>query len=375
MRFPVLLLVQLSKIRGVSMNVGIFTFPNSTSYGAALQMYALYHVVESLGHTPEVINYQNAYMKERKHFSRRNWLRQCVSKLLHHQAQNRFRRFEKKRLVRYPGIAISDPRKLVKLTDRYDAVICGSDQVWNPDITGGDLNYFLNFCDGNTRRIAYAPSFGISEFSESFAAMIRGDLEKFHALSVREVPGQALLSELLGQDVSLVCDPTLLITAQEWETLEKPHPAATGDYILYYTIRSSATLWNQCKEFAEEKGLKIVVVGGNLLKQWNRQDEQIRYAVDIGPEEWLYLIHHARYVFTNSFHGTAFSINYRKDFYVEFSSLTNSRLEQITQTLGLCGQIVGEAPLTGAAADYTTADQVLLKIREESMNYLSHALE
>lgn len=357
------------------MNVGIFTFPNSTSYGAVLQMYALYHTVETLGHTPEVINYQNTYMKEQKHIHRRTWLRQTGAKLLHHGLHRQFRQFEKKQMVSYPRVAIADPQGLSELTGRYDAVICGSDQVWNPDITGGDLSYFLNFCDADTRRVAYAPSFGISEFSDGFSKAIRGDLEKFHALSVREAPGQTLISDLIGKDVPLVCDPTLLMNAHDWERLEKPHPAAEGAYILYYTIRSSETLWKQCKAFAKEKGLKIVAVGGNRLKQWKQRDEQIRYAVDIGPEEWLYLLHHARYVFTNSFHGTAFSINYHKDFYVEFSSLTNSRLEQITRTLGLCGQIMGEALPSGAAVDYTVADQVLPQIRKTSMDYLIHALK
>ncbi len=357
------------------MNVGIFTFPNSISHGAALQMYALYHTVEALGHTPEVINYQSTYMKAQKHTRRRNRLRQTAAKLLHHGLHRQFRQFEKARMVRYPRAAIEKSQDLAELTGRYDAVICGSDQVWNPDITGGDLSYFLNFCDEDTRRVAYAPSFGISEFSEDFSKAIREDLEKFHALSVREAPGQALISRLIGRDVPLVCDPTLLMNAEDWEALEKPHPAAEGGYILYYTIRSSASLWDQCRAFAREKGLKIVVVGGNRLKQWTQRDEQIRYAPDIGPEQWLYLLHHARYVFTNSFHGTAFSINYHKDFYVEFSSLTNSRLEQITRSLGLGGQVLGAAVPDGTPADYTVADQVLPQMRKASMDYLNQALK
>ncbi len=357
------------------MNVGIFTFPNSTSYGAALQMYALYHTVETLGHTPEVINYQNTYMKEQKHIRSSTWLRQTAGKLLHHRVYRNFRNFEKNLMTSYPRRAITDSKELYKLTERYDAVICGSDQVWNPDITGRDLSYFLNFCDADTRRVAYAPSFGISEFSNGFANAIRDDLEKFHALSVREAPGQALIFGLIGKDVPLVCDPTLLLAAEDWAQLEKPHPAAQGAYILYYTIRSSATLWNKCKAFAKENGLKIVVIGGNPLKKWKKRDEQICYAVDIAPEEWLYLLHHARYVFTNSFHGTAFSINYHKDFYVEFSSLTNSRLEQITRTLELQAQIVGEGEVSGAAVDYTAADRVLTQMRNASMDYLMGALK
>lgn len=357
------------------MNVGIFTFPNSISYGAVLQMYALYHTVEALGHTPEVINYHNAYMKREQHFRQRTWLRRNITKILHHRKYQKFHLFEKMHFAKNPVRSFSDSQKLFKLSEGYDAVICGSDQVWNPNITAGDLSYFLNFCDDKTRRVAYAPSFGISEFSDEFANAIRGDLEKFYALSIREIPGQTLIHDLLGKEVPLVCDPTLLMDANEWELLEKKHPAAEGAYVLYYTVKSSATLWEQCKAFAKEKGLKIVVVGGNRLAQRKHRNDNIRYAVDIGPEEWLYLIHHARYIFTNSFHGTAFSINYRKDFYVELPPLISSRLVQITQMLGLSGQIVEQTPLSGAAVDYSFAEQVLPEIRKASVDYLSDALK
>ena len=357
------------------MNVGILTFPNSASYGAALQMYALYHTVEILGHTPEVINYKNSYMKQQKHVSTRIRFRRNMSNLLHFQMFRKFDLFERRNMIKYPGMQISNPQRLIEISKRYDAVICGSDQVWNPDITGGDLSYFLNFCDDNTKRVAYAPSFGLSEFSGEFSEAIRDDLEKFHALSVREEPGQSLISILLEKDVPLVCDPTLLMDANDWECLEKPHPAADGEYVFYYTVKTSSNMWNQCKAFAKERGLKIVTVGGNPLKKSIDQVENIQNVVDIDPGEWLYLLHHARYVFTNSFHGTAFSINYHKDFFVELSSLTNSRLTQILQMLGLSAQVVGVESLNGAAVDYSFADRVLPEIRSMSMNYLSDSLK
>lgn len=357
------------------MKVGIFTFPNSTSYGAELQMYALYRTVESLGHTPEVIHYHNAYMKAEKHMRHRRSLRKSIGQVLHHRLYSNFRRFEKRLLVRYPKASFSDPTCLPELAKRYDAMICGSDQVWNPDITGGDLSYFLNFCGESTCRISYAPSFGIDTFTPEFCGSIQGELEQFHALSVREAAGQKLVRELIGKDVPIVVDPTFLVTAEEWSTLEQRHPLADGDYILYYTIRSSQKLWHRAVELSEKTGMKLVVVGGNPIKANFSKDANIKYAVDIAPGEWLYLLRHARYVVTNSFHGTAFSVNYRKDFYVEFSSLTNSRLVQITQALGLTGRIVGEAALEPTAVDYTVTDRVLPQMRKASLDYLMKALK
>ena len=314
-------------------------------------------------------------MKYEQHIRKKTWLRRGARKILHHQLYRKFRLFEKEYMRMFPKKLVSNPLELAGQSKRYGAVICGSDQIWNPDITGGDLSYFLNFCDDETKRVAYAPSFGISEFSDEFANAIRGDLEKFHALSAREAPGQTLIFSLLGKDVPLVCDPTLLMDANEWEQLESPHPAAEGEYVLYYVVKSSSTLWKQCQTFAKEKGLKIVVVGGNPMKRWKHKNEDIQYAVDIGPQEWLHLLHHARYVFTNSFHGTAFSINYHKDFFVELPPLISSRLTQITQTLGLSGRILGEGNPDGSAVDYSFADQVLPQIRSTSMDYLTDALQ
>lgn len=357
------------------MNVGIFTFPNSTSFGATLQMYALYQSVESLGYKAEVVNYFNAYMKAQQHISKQSQMRLMARKLLHYRQYRKFHSFEKRYMVRYPSAAFTDPAKLPELSKRYRTIICGSDQVWNPDITAGDMSYFLDFCGEETRRVAYAPSFGITDFSENFKNNIHLELMRFHALSVREAPGQKVVEELTGQDVSLVCDPTFLISAEDWYSLECCHPAAKEPYIFYYTIRSSARLWNQCRTFAKEKGLKIVVVGGNRLKQWKEKDKNIIYAVDIGPKEWLYLVHHAQYVVTNSFHGTAFAVNFHKDFYLELSSFTNSRLHQIVDALGLGDRIIGDKDWSNDLIDYVSVEQRLFPLRVSSLEYLKNALK
>lgn len=363
------------------MKVGIFTFPNSISYGAALQMYALYRTVGRLGHEVEIVNYHNAYMKAEKHMmsgkAKRLWkddARRTARKLLHFKMYNAFRSFEKRNLVHYPAKAIHDGRKLIELAKRYDALICGSDQVWNPDITGGDLSYFLNFCGEETHRISYAPSFGIDSFSDEFCNAIQRELECFHALSVRELPGQELIQRLLGKRVPIVADPTFFLSPEEWITMEQSHPAADGDYILYYTVRSSKSLFKRAIELSKRTDMKLVVVGGNFAQNLRSTNKNIEYAVDIGPEQWLYLVRHSRYVVTNSFHGTAFSINFRKDFCVEYSARTNSRLVHIVETLGLTKQIVGEGPLSLVETDYSVVEQVLPQIREDSLNYLTQAL-
>jgi hypothetical protein len=360
------------------MKVGILTFPNSKSFGASLQMYALYRAIKNFGYDVEIINYQNKFMKSARHVSGDSIskrIRLCISHLIHIRQKNAFLSFEKSYMNKYPSKCFTDANKLMEIANRYGAVICGSDQVWNPDITGNDINYFLSFCGENTKRIAYAPSFGVEALNEEFGSAIRAELMKFDALSVRENSGIDLVKQLIGKESTLVTDPTFLIPSNEWSAIEKKHPMAKGEYILYYTIRSSKNLWRQCKALSEKTGLRIIRVGGNPIKRIKNREDMIDYACDLSPSEWLSLVHNARYVVTNSFHGTAFSIIYHKDFYLEFSSLTNSRLKQITELAGLEERVLKDGvEIVPSSIDYISVDERLSGIKNKSSDYLKNAL-
>lgn len=362
------------------MKVGILTFPNTTSYGAVLQMYALYRAVEQLGGEVEIVNYLNSFMKNQRHTAAmqcgglKRRLKLLAQNTVHAKQLRGFRRFEAQ-LCRFPHKAIERPAKLARLADRYDAVICGSDQVWNPDITGCDMRYFLDFCGDQTKRIAYAPSFGIEDFSPAFREKIRVPLQRFDSLCAREKPGQELVQALTQKEVPLVLDPTFLLRQQDWEQLEKKHPAGTGDYILYYRVRRSDSLLKFCLEKAQEQGLKVVYVGGNAVKQLKNRDKRLQYAYDLSPGQFLYLLHNAKYVVTNSFHGVAFSVHYKKDFFLEMSSLTNSRLHQIVETAGLEDRVIGpDCASTDTPVDYDRVYRRLEPERALSAAYLKEAI-
>jgi len=365
------------------MKVGILTFPNSTSYGATLQMYALCHTVDKLGHNAESINYYSEYMKSGKHVTKtagkrslHDIVRYGAKAILHPRFEKKFHDFERKNVALYPRHYIVDKTLLSLADERYDAVICGSDQVWNPDITGKDISYFLDFCGENTRRISYAPSFGIENLPDDFYTLAQEQIKKFDFLSVREESGLELIKQMTGKECPIVTDPTFLLSSDEWEKIEKSHPLGKGDYILCYAVRSSQSLVKYCKALAEKTGLKIIVIGGNFIKRFKNRDKMIDYAVDVSPEEWLYLVHHAKYVVTNSFHGTAFSINYRKAFYLELSSKANSRLEYIVSSIGLENRIVeSNADIEPSTIDYTDAERKLKAIVGSSLDYLKTALE
>jgi hypothetical protein len=363
------------------MKVGILTFPNSTSYGASLQMYALYKKVNELGHDAEVINYFNSFMKAEKHCINNSGLafkdavKRSVKRALHSRLKQAFLDFEKNKVRLYPRKPVSEKPALFDIGKRYDAVICGSDQVWNPEITDRDLSYFLDFCGTGTRRISYAPSFGIDKFSDDFSDLIRSDIGKFDALSVRENSGREYIKKEFGIDATIVCDPTMLLSAEDWSEIEEYCPLVKDDYILYYTIRRSDVLMNYCRELSKKTGLKIVIVGGNFIKKLKNKDRNVKYATDISPAQWLYLVHNAKYVVTNSFHGTAFSIIFKRDFYIELSSLTNSRLANITNKFSLSDRIVCHSNcLHPTSCNYEKAENTLSELSSDSIEFLKKAL-
>ena len=357
------------------MKIGIMTFPNMTSYGCSLQMYALYRAVEQTGGEVEIVNYQNPYMKAGRHTSgaAAGKLRLWASKTLHLRQAKGFRSFER-RMKLYPEKPIS-AEKLPKAAKRYDGVICGSDQVWNPNITDMDMSFFLDFCGSDTKRIAYAPSFGISEFKTEFTTRIATELKKFAHLSVRERDGAELVGELTGKTVETVLDPTFLIPQKEWVDLEHTYPLAKGKYVLYFPVRKSANLFRFSRELAQKRNAQLVAVEGNIITRMRNKDKRVSYALDLSPEEWLNLVHHADCIVTNSFHGAAFAIHYQKDYYLDLSSKTNSRLEQLMDGCGLRNRIVSDdCARWDEPIDYLAVEARLAPERVRSLDYLKKSI-
>ena len=161
-------------------------------------------------------------MKNVKHILNSN--KRLISKislnLLNIPMKVKFTKFEKN-ISFYPKKCISELANMQEIADRYDAIICGSDQVWNHDIIGEDLNYFLAFCDSKVCKISYAPSFGYDNV-EKYNFDIAFELIKtFNHISVREKSGALMLYDKLNINVPIVCDPTLLLNTNEWVLMEK----------------------------------------------------------------------------------------------------------------------------------------------------------
>lgn len=370
------------------MKAGLITFHYAHHYGAQLQAYALNHTIEKLGIPCEIIDYvrQDTLSGSsliKSGFSPRVLLSNAHT-LLHYKRfkrrSDRFLDFYRNRL-KLGSRRYHTASELAANPPSYDVLVCGSDQVWNPMIFSEkdfDPSFFMHF-SGDTRRIAYAPSFGISSIPEDKKETLKAYVEGFDALSVREAQGADILRELIARPVPVVLDPTLLLNEADWSELCAPSPM-DRPYILSYFITDPTPFFPVLEQIQAKLGLPVVCLCGARKKV----PGTIRLVYDAGPQEFLSLFKHADFVLTNSFHGTVFSVQFRRPFYSfqkNKASSANpaevgSRLSNILTQLGLEDRLLGADSLLQAldAIDFSQVTEKLNAKREESLNFLKEAL-
>lgn len=293
------------------MKVGIITFSRAINYGAVLQSFALKNKIISLGHECKVINYYSEMVEKEaspfylKDFSIKEMLITILQIKMRLIKNKKFKIFSEKYLDCSSKLYNKDT--IQNQMSTYDAIITGSDQVWNYEITGLDENYFLSFASKETRKISYGASFGVSSIPNEYEQRYRQLLSYLDVISVRESSGADIVQELLGFYPEIVLDPVFLIKADEWKKIAKK-PFITKDYILVYSINKS-----KCYQMAEEIQRKT---GGMIVGLQTPMSNRVKCMTirDESPEEFLGWIKNARYIITDSFHGTAFSIIFKKQF-------------------------------------------------------------
>lgn len=252
----------------------------------------------------------------------------CVD-LLERRAQA-FKTFSEKHIKCSSIIIDADDAKWqdvhLGINEVYNCFITGSDQVWNRTKSP----YFLRFASAE-KRIAFAPSFGVGVIPRELHPIYRKWLSEIPYLSVREERGAEIIRELTGREVPVVPDPTLCLSREEWERIESKPVFADGDYVLTYFLGNETNRYRSYIEsYAREKALKII----DLYDM--REPEY--YAAD--PAEFVWLIHHAKAMFTDSFHGTVFSLIFHTPFLVfdrieSGGTSMSSRIETLLKMVGM----------------------------------------
>lgn len=363
------------------------TFCDTPNYGALLQAYALKMHLQISGYDCSIINYQNPKRK----YSQVSGLKKIRSmiwsftfaKLLNSKKRvNLTNRFRNEYLC-LKKIHIS-PDDLRRLNQDSDCFIVGSDQVWNPQNNGYDSAYLLSFVDDAKKRISYAASLGSA--NEAYLISNSGLFERFDALSVREKQSAILFKDKLGISAVTVVDPVFLLDKTEWDTCLRLSDAiiniSESGFVLCYVMPGNneltSKIYKVAKTIADTKGLKIITLG---KKNFAKPIGVEVLDGDAGPVEFMQYIKNADFVVTNSFHGTALSVVFRKQFCTVLKSgiKRNSRMEELLKMLFLSDRIIyTDQELNEniiAEIDYESTVLELNKQIEYAKYFLTQAIE
>lgn len=360
------------------MKTGILTFHNPANYGAAFQAYALCKTLNEMpGQTAEIIDYENprisAEAQLRKMAADRS-VKGLVKKVIAYPYMRRKQALFQAFLQRQGCVSQTEYNadSLPACARDYDTVVFGSDQVWNLDLTGQDWNYFGAF-SGDVRKIAYAASVGSCDLLSQLP-QVKMHLEQYVGLSCREKRDQMELQEKTGLPIEHVLDPTLLLKGEDWRELAKPMPVPQ-QYILLYLISPQEADFAYARDLAKHTGLPILYVNYSY-----RRARGVQNLGAVSPENFLYLLDHAQYMVTNSFHGTVLSINLQTDFYCQLPSRkgrTNARAQEVLERFGLTDRCLFDDSkiVPHPVENWEQAQKQLALERQASKQYLYSAME
>lgn len=263
----------------------------------------------------------------------------------------------------------------------YDVYVCGSDQIWNPTFYGQcHPIYYLDFVSNDKVKIAYAPSLGIKNIEEKDQSDLRKYLSTFDAISVREINAVDILQPFCAQKVHWVLDPTLLLCEKDYEVLSFDIQLPAKPYIFCYLFGEKENTNQIKREVSKRLGLPIVSIPF-VSREILSSDQKLN---DVGPADFINLIKNAAFVITDSFHATAFSIN----FHVPFISLLrqelternemSSRIYSILKQLQLDFRLVKnveDIPERLMEMDFGTSEELLNIYREQSLCFLMEGLK
>jgi len=385
------------------MKVGIITFHCAHNYGAMLQCVAMQNILEYNGCEVEVINYVPDYLAgDAKWFispvisSKRSYnffaghlsiyrliraafgfAKAILADITFYHRYSKCKKFEdfKTKYMNLSPVIYNTYDSLNALTDLFDLIICGSDQIWNPRISHGALDpaYFGTFAGKNTRVTSYAAS--ACQLDESHEVCRFKELTcKMSCISVRENSYVQELSNFIDKKIRIDIDPTLLLSAKDYIKFEEG-TAPSFQYVLLYTLNDVESK-KTAKRAAEilcsnDSDLKIIDISYSrtVVKAW------YEYRNSVSPGEFLMLFKNAKYIVTNSFHGTSFSIIYKKNFYSAVHTSRGNRIIDLLSTLGLSKNILNytesiETQIINNYVNYAEVDKILQQLRESSLKYI-----
>ena len=366
------------------MKVAVITRHAITNYGSLLQAFATQQVIENLGHECEIIDYirdDESYREREKTLLRRKpeWNTNPIKKAVYLAlrqpesiaAGRKFAAAQIKYLKR--SMRNRSPEQLAANPPAADVYMTGSDQVWGPVENGSyDQSYCLSFTKEGDKRIAYAASFGHTNMTPELEVYYRKWLSRYHRIAVREDSAIEIVNGL-GFQADQGIDPTLLLDSSYWSKLLRP--IKHRKYVLIYQLHNDKRLGKYGRAVAKKLGLPLVRISASF-HQIAREGRFV-WCPEVG--EFLSYIKNAECMITDSFHGTAFAINFNTSF-VEVlpNNNTGTRNMSILKLTGLSDRILkdyDDIALAEKKIDFSRANQIIAEKREASLKILKDMLE
>lgn len=346
------------------------TFDHTTNYGSCFQAYALKTMIEKIEvGEGEKCSYDLIPIRKCHDYPDRR-IQTIIIKPWLELHRRQFIPFEKQYMSYAPCTYISH---IDALNDLYDAFICGSDVIWNPDFNFGLGAYYLDFA--RKYAFSYAASFGRALINEKDYGQIGAKLSKLQSISIREKSGASIAGNCTRKPVQVVVDPVLLLGQPEWDQVaarsQKKKP-----YVFAYTTHLNDTFSAYMEQIKKQTGLDIVVATCGPKQALKQGMIQVQT-----PQRWLQLLRDAEYVVTNSFHATAFSVLYHKKFFTvvhgEKAKGINVRMYDFLNGLGLEERMYSSVPdkIDTSDVNYDGVDEKIEALRAESIAYLQRNLE
>ena len=347
------------------------------NYGAVLHSYAFQQVLNKKGYDCKIIDYVPRIVKGVNlafpllscHDSLKlivYWLSNTIPHFIKYKKFERFYNTQCRvtKQVFYHGSLD---------TDEFDTYIAESDIIWSPQFNQGfDEGFFCAYpCMKEAHCIAYAASIADTNFSDREKEEFRELLKNFDSIALREYQAAEFTRQFTDKEVTCVLDPTLLLDGNDYAPLIKSKKRKKK-YVLIYSFSRDANLYQSARTIAESNGWDIV----EITRHWWKRRPDYHVYTTAGIEDFLWLFKNAEAVITNTFHGTAFSLVFKKEFYAFSRNEKDSRMTSILHLLGMEELFINgdRAPAELPGIDYDKVYERLQEQRRISMEYLEKAL-
>lgn len=362
------------------MKISIITLQNVSNYGSVLQAYATQTYFQSIGYDVELVNYwrknmvdsnianalvENEDLKLKKYWGKSYILKFIIKKLMIMKIRKRakpFRNFVQNNIITTKMVYTSF-EQLLNNPPIADVYCVGSDQVWNSDWNEGlELAFYLGFVPKGKKKIAFSSSFGVEELSQREKGYVKQYLNDFDLITVRESSAVDLLNSINIIGAKWILDPTLIITKKQWESLVDKNMEKKEKYILVYQLNDNTFFDEAVKEAEKLTSSKVIRLEYRKTKKYGK------HVVNPSVSEWITYFYNADYVITDSFHATAFSINFEKQFINILPPKFETRIISVLKLFGLSNRKINtieKVAVLTSIINYVPVMQVLDRCRQE----------